>query len=89
MSKHTPGPWIFEDEIVAHFYRIYDSRFRLIATVPAGSKTKPSLAAAPNMRLIAAAPDLYSALKEWEDYNRECHALDLTRKAIAKAEGRQ
>lgn len=92
MSKHTPGPWILDKERVAHFYRVYDSELRLVATVPAGSRTKPSWLAIPNLQLIAAAPDLYEALKDALSLIETLSPMEgdtcrKARAAIAKAEG--
>jgi len=48
-----------------------------------------------NARLIAAAPELLEAMKlliadvaDYPAWQRPCHALDVARAAIAKAEGR-
>ena len=58
-SKHTPGPWIaFSDEIDDHtnIVSIAD-RTRLVLVLPRRLKSEP------DVRLIAAAPDLLEALE--------------------------
>ena len=72
--KHTPGPWAaFSDEINDHtnIVSIAD-RTRLVLSLPGRHKSDP------DVRLIAAAPDLLEAL---EDAVRTCesdqqHILD-------------
>lgn len=74
MSKHTPGPWtmsggrsrITDTKTTFHFVgpdKIW------IAAVPYSDKTtEEHLASLADARLIAAAPDLYEALKEAEQF---------------------
>lgn len=113
MNKHTPGPWEFTTEFngqtrdgvsgsivsadaifIAEIWDDYEAEpddEATDGTPPAGTMTA-------NARLIAAAPDLYSAIKDAMHYldqtigpcdeGCECilHALHA---AIAKAEGDQ
>lgn len=98
MSDFTPGPWdTFDDEIVC---RRDDQH---IADVPLCDGINPTEWQA-NMRLIAAAPDLLAALKEYVEWfgavhGEDCPADDTctciggslnarVNAAIRKAEGR-
>ena len=58
--KHTPGPWIaFSDEINDHTNVVsIADRTRLVLVLPGRHKSDP------DVRLIAAAPDLLEALEE-------------------------
>jgi hypothetical protein len=86
MSKHTPGPW-YIDPIKAHANgnrRIMAEQCTPVAVVP------DHLVA--DARLIAAAPDLLTALHEiaeWTDrYTTPGHPIStVARAAIAKARG--
>ena len=91
MSKHTPGPWHIDGDpddgrIVTEFV---DDR---IEVWTGGERT------APDVRLIAAAPDLLAACRilmgvaEWAERNRKRSIMDvcdwsIVRAAISKAEG--
>ena len=94
MSKHTPGPWN---------YRAWGQAVEIRAdhpTDPTGGlawingradmdKGIPSRQNIANARLIAAAPDLLSALKEVVRISERHHvAWDAAHVAIAKAEGK-
>ena len=59
-AKHTPGPWIAEDD--QSIYAADGDGRRLIAECHAGHKEER----AANARLIAAAPDLLAALEDVE-----------------------
>jgi len=88
--KHTPGPWGFEDKDNDHMITAgKDSRgrFRYVCD-PSYSPNKQERA---NAHLIAAAPELYAALKHilWNDRISSDEWLLKTRAAIAKAEGRK
>ena len=86
-TAHTPGPWTISG---ASTIKTLGGNKTYIASI--AKNDRPA-----NARLIAAAPDLLEALKalqrqalqgnargdEWMD-----EALELTRAAIAKAEGR-
>jgi hypothetical protein len=85
MSKHTPGPWIWcSGEANEHdCYVIAEDENDVLATG----------LSEPDARLIAAAPDLLAALKEYirdfgdnEDSDSQLMAAKA-RAAIAKAEG--
>ena len=93
MSKHTPGPWIFDNEI----------GFIRTDTPPYGEwdVAKVNIVRAEakaNARLIAAAPELLDALKLMRDAfldtegshgTLEQTATDAADAAIAKATGEQ
>lgn len=91
MSKHTPGPWVATDKIV-HLPDFAESgRIAIVINDP--EFPERSLA---NARLIAAAPDLLSALTmvlaashgRGQDGKQAMEiALDAARAAIAKATG--
>jgi hypothetical protein len=81
-TKFTPGPWRIAGKgtIRAGDGWIGDTHWRNREA---------------NARLIAAAPDLYEAVRlllaDFADYpasERPCHAFDVARDALAKAEGR-
>ena len=79
MTDHTPGPWYIKeaDEVWAH-----------IASVSEGyeARCRPKSA-----HLIAAAPEMYAALKElWEsgEWGGSARAWRKVAAAIAKAEER-
>ena len=101
-TAHTPGPWFAVEGNKHHGPFVTNVEVRTICDLYTVDKLnrifvfRPEEAEA-NARLIAAAPDLLEALKalqrqalqgnvrgdEWMD-----EALELTRAAIAKAEGR-
>lgn len=94
-TKHTPGPWSlaegFPSIVVGRGYRICDTN---------GSfNPPPEEQDLGNARLIAAAPDLLSSLKEivskaylrpgkHEDYHVHPALIDQARTIISMAEGR-
>lgn len=93
-AKHTPGPWSLQ-EIPDYG----EDCLRVIVipeidmVVAAHDECDEPVELA-NARLIAAAPELLDALKlivaDFGDYpasDRPCHAFDVARAAIAKAEG--
>lgn len=91
---HTPGPWqVMPPERAIHDWVIADQEGGSLAECsPAGPWVARAEADA-NAALIAAAPDLLAALKllvadvaDYEAWQRPCHALDVARAAIAKAE---
>jgi hypothetical protein len=72
MSAHTPAPWeVFDDEIVARNTDVH------IADVPLEDNNPTEWQA--NLRLITAAPDMFSALKALRDTSE--------RLCIARADG--
>ena len=89
MSKHTPGPWIAEQQINQDgkslpMFDIWtnSNKPKYIGEMPIGS----------NARLIAAAPDLLEALKVLLPVARSAYGvlskdLDQAQWAIAKATG--
>lgn len=91
-EKHTPGPWVVKGEpsdllcVVDHDSRYIVDRFKL-----GGRGIEEHLA---NARLIAAAPELLTALKQAAPYlynvplEGALEAWEIARTAIAKAEGR-
>ena len=95
MSKHAPGPWAVVD-------LGYDSGRQVYVADNTGttvcdcdwSHTDDECEA--NARLIAAAPEMYEALKEAEAElyqvppadNEQLRTLEIVRAAIAKAEGK-
>lgn len=93
MSKHTPGPWI----LTSMGWSVYSdpaASFRHVATV-AHNKATRTLESAANGRLIAAAPDLLEALKQFVNAldGHDCPTPQpivcrfcMGRLAIAKAE---
>lgn len=103
MARHTPGPWT-ASERDRSYVRIDSDHWAMLATVvvrmSGADENIPSGEA--NARLIAAAPDLLDALKEfvepfagWDIQNfikrsDPATAVRVTkaRTAIAKAEGR-
>ena len=90
-TQHTPGPWRAEPWTCHAATSILADGNRLIADCAAIDGY--SVNALPNARLIAAAPDLLTALKAlFEQCSPEIPGspgspLELARAAIAKAEG--
>jgi hypothetical protein len=93
---HTPGPWTVEEygddetpTLVIH--KDSDSRICFMAT-PGSYGSAARIEA--DARLIAAAPEMYAALKkiiadaESDDGATAWDGADIARPAIAKAEGR-
>lgn len=99
MSKHTKGPWYGADKPVFGWWTIYSNHSiggteclngrQAIATIPAASKKNDPVYAemfAANARLIAAAPELLSALMNYVDgCSSSVDAAAVARAAIAKA----
>ena len=94
-TKFTPGPWVIQNKNIhsLQFQEPLDDR-NLIASVK--NENPESLR---NLNLIAAAPDLYRALKnmirEWieiigdeEENKTPADTLEKAKKILAKAEGR-
>ena len=87
--KYTPGTWIVNGDRVGpirtYGYEGCEKEFKRVATVPQllGSRTA-------DLHLIAAAPEMYEALKNLENDNAIIpeHAWKLVKDAIAKAEGK-
>jgi hypothetical protein len=106
MSKHTPGPWTHAGYARSMAFRVTktpDDATGDVCNVLAGLAAKTNEEVEANARLIAAAPELLSALKEarrWigdgdlsDGMEREiwtqkyAAAVDLVDAAIAKATG--
>lgn len=103
-SLHTPGPWAVEDPIGGELSIAEANKptheWKFIATVYLREGNDPDEfphhVSEANARLIAAAPDLLSALKAlmpegdgWYDGTMDhMPGVKLARLAIAKAEGR-
>lgn len=91
-SKHTPGPWWAEHHIAGAPNSVCvtedDGAARTIASIPNGAQSNTDA----NAALIAAAPDMYEALREIlaadTEYIEAAITLDSARAALAKAEGR-
>lgn len=88
--KFTPGPWHIGDEKHGDFYIWGPDRkaFGYIAQANAlGSSTNPRTEREANARLIAAAPDLFEALKELYDDQQGplTEAMQKAQAAIARA----
>jgi hypothetical protein len=90
MSKHTPGPWAYQEKADAYTHIVRGPNDSFICQTPQGACGTCEA----NARLMAAAPDLLEALKgallalesgvgdpEWGARVLACAA------AIAKAEG--
>lgn len=85
MNKFTKGPWIVEDDGIVSIAD-KDGDWPSIVTQSPHSIVKENWIA--NARLIAAAPCMYNALKQFMNPNiSDLEAQELIRKAIRKAEG--
>ena len=98
MSKHTPGPWYVGNEDRHDQPQVLTLPGELIAVITHECvKQPPELQA--NAALIAAAPDLYKALKECADALHDIatgkggwaweEVLDTARAALTKATNEQ
>lgn len=98
MSKHTPGPWHWQNGRLEAVTPAWEARIACILnddgctvyreTYGAGVDAKTEQDA--NLQLIAAAPDLLKALKDVVRIaDRKTVEFDAAREAIAKAEGQQ
>ena len=99
MSKHTPGPWKAHlSQFPGHIVKVDNSAQQPVAALWEGGVLKSEQIA--NAHLIAAAPELYEALKEmYRNYKRDAtacklmvclhvkYAFDLADLALEKAEG--
>lgn len=100
--KHTPGPWSWDSGVVppdgpGRYSDIYvDDGDKIIASINEFPESSPEEGKA-NARLIAAAPDMYEALKLFDEalerwtgqWGPRMREIDATvRAAIAKAESR-
>jgi hypothetical protein len=93
MKKHTPGPWATLDR--ADDSRTHISNGAHIVCTLGTTRTDGSPNHSPNALLIAAAPDLLSALEEMmavfqdhEQYDEEsAEVIQSARAALRKAKG--
>ena len=65
-EKWMPGPWVFSEPIGAEHAEVRDKNGRRIAVVIGGYPRRTKTEDA-NAYLLAAAPDLYAALKDLYD----------------------
>lgn len=98
-AKHTPGPWLVEGRTVYALIHsgwkkgVQQFKNRFYASVQLDHEA-PDVEAEANARLIAAAPELFYALRQIiSDFPARRDWLDpdlerIARAAIAKAEGR-
>ena len=93
MNEHTPGPWLIHPKyksVIAVPLEGNDGALRILAHV---ERVNPAQWPA-NARLMAAALDMFAALKEvakWVEIRPATHPFDTwqaVRAAIAKVEGR-
>lgn len=90
MSKHTPGPWMYEPSTQARYsWLVLTADFdedRNVGTVIC--RTSDGISEA-DARLIAAAPDLLEFARECARVDSDCGPMirDAARAAIARAEG--
>jgi hypothetical protein len=98
MTSHTPGPWIVANGLQVWRDGPSATRSPRICTLRNAADPVDQLPAdqmAANARLIAAAPDMYEALKtllfncrHGNGLEAQYQALDRAESALAKAEGR-
>ena len=107
MSKHTPGPWIADAQDFESGPAMVDGTLIIAEGAPAGEKCVAECHSPTRMdadaRLIAAAPDLLSAMEriaeddgsdphggyvdEWTEAEAFSRVQEIARAAIAKATG--
>jgi hypothetical protein len=94
MSKHTPGPWFCQERFLTIYNMSGGTSGLTCAIAKVVTEQSGSEAAKTNARLIAAAPDLLDALKEFvlwgecspdDRMSQPANTLKLARAAIAKA----
>lgn len=100
MSKHTPGPWEFKPIPADYAFRAPDNDDAMILSpngVCPGTVWSYGEEGVANARLIAAAPELYAALKalyenlgETDEEGLIGHSplMDAAYKALEKARGK-
>ena len=97
MSQHTPGPWSFKEgdrerRAMSDVFRAEDEGFQICYVTCEFHNDIQRAEDLANARLIAAAPDMYEALKEAEKRLRGAGMLggldDPVRAALAKVEGK-
>jgi accessory colonization factor AcfC len=103
-AKHTPGPWVVDDEVSAdeagqETLGVYAEQGGYIAGIHCGPDTTIDEQDKANAHLIAAAPAMYEALQNIDDQLDQftgkaleelglVNALLRIRQAIAQAEGK-
>ena len=86
--KHTPGPWIGED------YFVFASNTLRIADCDCDDQDMPESEIEANTRLIAAAPAMYKALKEFTAFyesmggHKDNSVIRNGKAALAQADGK-
>ena len=83
-SKHTPGPWSYQEWGRLILDSGQGSSQLQVATVALNTRRDEGTA---NARLIAAAPELLEALEDIVSNGYGMYAAKLARAAIAKATG--
>jgi len=79
-TKWTPGPWVAEQKGTRVLAK--DDRITIVCEVTGSVSNKTTTADA---ALIAAAPELYDALRLLEDVERNCGGLAIFQAAMCKA----
>ena len=99
-AQFTPGPWAVKstDEDINTKTIVDGTEFWIARVLNFNHASDDIRESRANATLIAAAPTMYEALKEWCDYYAAYNPIrdkriepfiQLTRKALAQAEGRQ
>jgi hypothetical protein len=95
MTKHTPGPWEADQHpgsrevYIRPAYKGYGADSPALAEAfSQDSSTEAERIQWVNAHLIAAAPEMLEALREFAEGRNNAHAMELCYAAIAKAEGR-
>lgn len=96
MTEHTPGPWVFEASTPSDGFECYWVTPELLGTPLCDVRGPQNPENEANARLIAAAPDLLAALKDFVETTEltsfariNPHGVYATAKAvIAKVEGK-
>lgn len=90
--KHTPGPWVVNQDEDKNYRSIGSAGWYGLAQVVVRfeGERNDDVTGLANARLIAAAPEMYNALKiiENDDCKIPRFLWDLIQVAISKAEGR-
>lgn len=63
MIKHTPGPWEYKSQFAEHIYSA-DGEFHIAMSTQDSQTEKKIPINKANFKLIAAAPEMYEALKD-------------------------
>jgi hypothetical protein len=90
-TKHTPGPWSFEPAFkigehwaagAAHGVTANDNKDKWRGYVTNVLANSPNAEA--NARLIAAAPDMLDALRQWQYAQRELDAEEMVNAQLSR-----